>query len=286
MPWHFLVVVLTVAVLAGGVLKGIEKVNAIMMPSFFYPVCDHCGPGLFFLPGALAGYEYLLVPRWEYLLKPETWVMAMGQAFFSLSITGSGMVIYGSYLDKKEDIPKAAVTTALLDTVAALLAGFAIIPAVFAFQMDPASGPPLMFITVPKVFSMIPAGRWVAVLFFLSVLFAGVTSLVNMLEVCSEAVQTHLHFSRKKAIFFGRGSGVYSRTLHRIRALYGILYGSDYNIRSSIWRRFMLYYDLLGLKRRKDHGRIKQGKEEAFRGGLSFYCKIHLCFSCCVSVRT
>ncbi len=108
MPWHFLVVVLTVAVLAGGVLKGIEKVNAIMMPSFFYPVCDHCGPGLFFLPGALAGYEYLLVPRWEYLLKPETWVMAMGQAFFSLSITGSGMVIYGSYLDKKRRYTKGS----------------------------------------------------------------------------------------------------------------------------------------------------------------------------------
>ena len=128
--------------------------------------------------------------------------MAMGQAFFSLSITGSGMVIYGSYLDKKEDIPKAAVTTALLDTVAALLAGFAIIPAVFAFQMDPASGPPLMFITLPKVFEQIPAGRVIAVLFFLSVLFAGVTSLVNMFEVCSEAIQTHLHFPRKAAVAF------------------------------------------------------------------------------------
>ncbi len=128
--------------------------------------------------------------------------MAMGQAFFSLSITGSGMVIYGSYLDKKEDIPKAAVTTALLDTIAALLAGFAIIPAVFAFQMDPASGPPLMFITLPKVFEQIPAGRVIAVLFFLSVLFAGVTSLVNMFEVCSEAIQTHLHFPRKAAVAF------------------------------------------------------------------------------------
>ncbi len=199
-PWHFLVVVLTVAVLAGGVLKGIEKVNAILMPSFFI-LFTIIAVRVLFLPGALAGYEYLLVPRWEYLLKPETWVMAMGQAFFSLSITGSGMIIYGSYLDKKEDIPKAAVVTALLDTIAALLAGFAIIPAVFAFQMDPASGPPLMFITIPKVFSMIPAGRWVAVLFFLSVLFAGVTSLVNMLEVCSEAIQTHLHLPRRKAIF-------------------------------------------------------------------------------------
>lgn len=200
-PWHLLVVIITVAVLAGGVLKGIEKVNAIMMPAFFI-LFLLIAIRVFFLPGAFEGYKYLLVPRWELLLKPQTWVMAMGQAFFSLSITGSGMVIYGSYLDKKEDIPKAAVTTALLDTVAALLAGFAIIPAVFAFQMDPASGPPLMFITLPKVFEQIPAGRVIAILFFLSVLFAGVTSLVNMFEVCSEAIQTHLHFPRKAAVAF------------------------------------------------------------------------------------
>lgn len=99
-----------------------------------------------------------------------TWVMAMGQAFFSLSITGSGMIIYGSYLSKKEDIPRAAMQTALLDTCAALLAGFAILPAVFAFGMDPASGPPLIFITLPKVFAQMPGGRFIAVLFFLSVI--------------------------------------------------------------------------------------------------------------------
>lgn len=200
-PWHLIVVIITVTVLAGGVLKGIEKVNAIMMPAFFI-LFLLIAVRVFFLPGALEGYKYLLVPRWELLKKPETWVMAMGQAFFSLSITGSGMVIYGSYLDKKENIPKAAVTTAFLDTIAALLSGFAIIPAVFAFQMDPASGPPLMFITLPKVFAKIPAGRVIAVLFFLSVLFAGVTSLVNMFEVCSEAIQTHMHVPRKAAIAF------------------------------------------------------------------------------------
>lgn len=197
--WHLVVVLITMLVLAGGVLKGIEKVNRIMMPAFF-ALFVMIAIRVFFLEGAFAGYEYLLIPRWEFLLKPETWVMAMGQAFFSLSITGSGMVIYGSYLDEKEDIPKVAMTTALLDTIAALLAGFAIIPAVFAFQMDPASGPPLMFITLPKVFARIPAGRLVAMLFFLSVLFAGITSLVNMFEVCSEAIQTHFHLSRKRAI--------------------------------------------------------------------------------------
>ena len=113
-PWHFMVVAITMAVLVGGVLKGIEKVNRIMMPAFFI-LFIIIAVRVFFLDGALAGYEYLLIPRWELLLKPETWVMAMGQAFFSLSITGSGMIIYGSYLDKKEDIPKAAMTTALLD---------------------------------------------------------------------------------------------------------------------------------------------------------------------------
>ena len=145
-------------------------------------------------------YRYLLIPKWEKLLDPMTWVMAMGQAFFSLSITGSGMIIYGSYLSRKEDIPKASMQTALLDTGAALLAGFAIIPAVFAFGMNPSSGPPLMFITLPKVFAQMPAGRLIAVLFFVSVLFAGITSLVNMFEVCAEAVMKQLKMKRTAAI--------------------------------------------------------------------------------------
>lgn len=199
LPWHLAVVLITVIILVTGSVTQIERANRVMMPVFFV-LFTVLAVRVFFLPGASAGYNFLFVPKWERLLDVNTWVMAMGQAFFSLSITGSGMIIYGSYLDKKEDIPKAAMTTALLDTVAALLAGFAIIPAVFAFQMDPASGPPLMFITLPKVFAQIPAGRWVAVLFFLSVLFAGITSLVNMFEVCAEAVQTHLHFDRKKAV--------------------------------------------------------------------------------------
>lgn len=198
-PWHLIVIILTMFVLIGGVLKGIEKVNRIIMPAFFI-LFTIIAVRVFFLPGALDGYKYLLVPRWELLKNPMTWIMAMGQAFFSLSITGSGMIIYGSYLDKKEDIPKAAMTTAFLDTIAALLAGFAIIPAVFAFGLDVGSGPPLMFITLPKVFAQMPAGRWVAVLFFLSVLFAGITSLVNMFEVCAEAVQSHLHMKRKTAV--------------------------------------------------------------------------------------
>lgn len=197
--WHTAVVALTVLVLVGGVIKGIEKVNRIIMPAFFV-LFAIVAVRVAFLPGALEGYRYLFVPKWEKLGDPMTWIMAMGQAFFSLSITGSGMIIYGSYLGKNENITKAAGQTAFLDTCAALLAGLAIIPAVFAFDMNPDSGPPLMFITLPKIFAQMPAGRLIAVLFFVSVLFAGITSLVNMFEVCAEAVMKKFGWTRKTAV--------------------------------------------------------------------------------------
>lgn len=197
--WHVMIVVVTMLVLIRGVSGGIEKINRIIMPAFFI-LFAVVAVRVFFLPGASEGYKYLLIPQWDKLLDPMTWVMAMGQAFFSLSITGSGMIIYGSYLSKSENITKSAMQTAVLDTCAALLAGFAIIPAVFAFGMSPASGPPLMFITLPRVFAQMPAGQVIAVLFFVSVVFAGVTSLVNMLEVCTEAVMRHIHLKRPASV--------------------------------------------------------------------------------------
>ena len=198
-PWHIIVILIAVIALMTGIITGIERVSKIMMPAF-YILFIILAVRVAFLPGATEGYKYLLIPRWEYLLKPETWIMAMGQAFFSLSITGSGMIIYGSYLNKKENIVHSAIMTAVLDTCAAMLAGFAIIPAVFAFGMDPASGPPLMFITIPKIFSKMPMGQLFGAFFFASVLFAGITSLINMFEVCSEAVQSRTNFKRKFSV--------------------------------------------------------------------------------------
>ncbi len=197
--WHIIVILIAVLALMTGIITGIEKVSKIMMPAF-YILFIIIAVRVAFLPGAIEGYKYLLIPRWEYLLEPETWIMAMGQAFFSLSITGSGMIIYGSYLDKKENIVHSAAMTAILDTCAAMLAGFAIIPAVFAFGMDPASGPPLMFITIPKIFSKMPMGQLFGAFFFASVLFAGITSLINMFEVCSEAVQSRTSLKRKYSV--------------------------------------------------------------------------------------
>lgn len=198
-PWHITVILIAVIALMTGIITGIEKVSKVMMPAF-YILFIILAVRVAFLPGAVEGYKYLLIPRWEYLLKPETWIMAMGQAFFSLSITGSGMIIYGSYLNKKEDIVHSAIMTSVLDTCAAMLAGFAIIPAVFAFGMDPASGPPLMFITIPKIFSKMPMGQLFGTFFFASVLFAGITSLINMFEVCSEAVQSRTALKRKHSV--------------------------------------------------------------------------------------
>ena len=198
-PWHLLAVLLTAGILLLGVKDGIEKISKFMMPAFFL-LFIIIAVRVAFLPGSGAGYRYLLTPDWGDLLRFETWVMAMGQAFFSLSINGAGMLIYGSYMKKSEDIVHHSVMTALLDTVAALLAGFAILPAVFAFGIAPNSGPPLMFVTLPQVFQSMPMGRLFAVLFFVSVLFAGITSLINMMEACGEALSSRLRLSRRLSV--------------------------------------------------------------------------------------
>lgn len=198
-PWHVTVVLIATVILMFGATKGIEKINKILMPSFFV-LFAILAVRVAFLPGAVEGYKFLFVPDWSYLLKVDTWVMAMGQAFFSLSITGSGMIVYGTYLKKSEDIPGASIRTAFFDTVAAMLAALAIMPAVFAFGIEPNAGPPLMFITLPNVFKQMPMGQLFAVLFFLSVSFAGITSLINMFEAVSESWQTRFHLTRKAAV--------------------------------------------------------------------------------------
>lgn len=198
-PWHVAIVVLVGLVLMFGVTKGIEKVSKVLMPLFF---------GLFlilavwvaFLPGAAEGYKFLFVPEWRALLRVDTWVMAMGQAFFSLSITGSGMIVYGAYLKKDADIPGASLRTAFFDTLAAMLSAVAIIPAVFAYGLDVARGPSLMFLTLPAVFQQMPMGQLFAVFFFLSVFFAGITSLINMFEAVVESWQSHFNLNRKLAV--------------------------------------------------------------------------------------
>ena len=197
--WHTLVGVMVCLVLLFGVASGIEKCSKILMP-LFYVLFLGLAIWVGVQPGALEGYRFLLVPDWSKLLEPYTWVMAMGQAFFTLSITGSGMIVYGAYLKKDADIPKSSLRTALFDTLAAFLSALVIMPAVFAYGLDPAAGPSLMFITLPTVFQKMPMGQLVSIVFFLSVLFAGITSLINMFEAVAESWQNHFHLNRKVAV--------------------------------------------------------------------------------------
>ncbi len=198
-PCHFLVLFVTCLLLFTSATNAIEKVNKVLMPAFFILfIILAIRVSLF--NGAIEGYKFLFVPKWEYLLNKETWIMAMGQAFFSLSITGSGMIVYGAYLKDDVDIPKASMQTAIFDTIAAMLAALAIMPAVFSFGIDPVSGPSLMFLTLPEVFKQMPLGNFFALFFFVSVAFAGITSLINMLEAVCESWQNRFHISRKKAV--------------------------------------------------------------------------------------
>lgn len=198
-PCHFLVLFVTCLLLFTSATNAIEKANKVLMPAFFILfIILAIRVSLF--NGAIEGYKFLFVPKWEYLLNKETWIMAIGQAFFSLSITGSGMIVYGAYLKDDVDIPKASMQTAIFDTIAAMLAALAIMPAVFSFGIDPVSGPSLMFLTLPEVFKQMPLGNFFALFFFISVAFAGITSLINMLEAVCESWQNRFHISRKKAV--------------------------------------------------------------------------------------
>jgi len=185
-PFHVIVVVGTLLTLLLGA-GSIEKSNKVMMPVFF---------GIFIilairvamLPGAVEGYKFMFTPDWSKLRDPMVWVWAMGQAFFSLSVTGSGMVVYGAYLDDREDVVEVAKRTAFFDTIAAMVAACVIIPACFAYNVDVNSGPGLLFVTLPKILQDIPMGRLFAVILYVAMIFAGVSSLQNMFEAVGESL--------------------------------------------------------------------------------------------------
>ncbi len=185
-PFHVIVVVGTLLTLFLGA-KSIEKTNKIMMPLFFL-IFLALAVRVAFLPDVWEGYRFMFIPRWEALRNPMVWIAAMGQAFFSLSITGSGMIVYGAYLDKGESVVPLGVKTALFDTLAALVAALVIIPACFAYHLDVAGGPGLLFVVLPTILQDIPLGRLFAVILYVAMIFAGVSSLQNMFEAVGESL--------------------------------------------------------------------------------------------------
>ena len=134
------------------------------------------------------------------LLDPKTWIFALGQAFFSLSVAGNGTLIYGSYLSDEEDIPASAARVAFFDTLAAMLAAIVIIPAMATTgaTLDQ-GGPGLLFIYLPNLISSMPGSTVIAIIFFVAVLFAGMTSLINLYEAPIATAQEKLRVGRKTA---------------------------------------------------------------------------------------
>lgn len=185
-PYHFIIVIGTLLTLFFGA-KSIEKTNKIMMPLFFV-LFAILAIRVATLEGAFEGYKFMFTADWSKLKDPMTWVAAMGQAFFSLSITGSGMIVYGAYLSREEDIVDSARKTALFDTIAAIVAALVMIPAVFAYSMDPGGGPGLLFVTLPKILQDMIGGQIFAIILFTAVIFGGITSLQNMFEAVAESV--------------------------------------------------------------------------------------------------
>ena len=198
--WLIVGLVISLAIMGFGIGGGIEKANKIMMPLLF-GLFLILGVYIAFLPGSGEGYKYIFTVNPAGLLDIKVWVYAFGQAFFSLSVAGNGSVIYGSYLSRDEDIPSSARNVAVFDTIAALLAAFVILPAMAAGGVEPSKGGPgLMFVYLVNVLNGMVGGRIVGVIFFVCVLFAGVSSIVNLYEAPVAFLQEEFHLKRVPAV--------------------------------------------------------------------------------------
>lgn len=195
--WQALFMGMTVFIVIGGVSSGLERANKIMMPVLFIILIILAVYGIL-SPGGSAAFHFLFTADWS-KLDPAGMLEAMGHAFFSLSLGMGAMLTYGSYADEKTNIPGIAVTVSMMDTLVALLSGMAIFPIVFTYGMQPAAGPGLVFKTLPIIFSQMPGGTIFAILFFLLLVFAALTSSISLLEVVVAYYCDERKWSRKKA---------------------------------------------------------------------------------------
>ena len=191
---HTAFLALTTLIVVVGIKGGIEKFSKIMMPILFFMVVAIAVYSLT-LPGASAGLDYLFNPDFS-KITGKACAAALGQAFFSLSLGFGTIMTYASYVSKQDNIMFQSAATAVSDLMFALIAGVAIMPAVFAFGLNPQSGPGLVFETLPFVFGQMPAGGVVAILFFLALLVAALTSSISMLEVAVAYLVEEKGFSR------------------------------------------------------------------------------------------
>ena len=232
--WFLLFIFATTLVIVFGVNNGIEKLSRVLMPALLV-LTVALSIYVVTRPGAMAGVKYYLFPNIKDL-SIKTFLAALGQLFYSMSLAMGIMITYGSYFSKEQHIEKATRQIEVFDTAIAFLAGLMIIPAVFVFSGGDkealGKGPSLMFVTLPKVFNEMPGGRIIGSAFFILVLFAAITSSVSIMEAIVSGIIDAFKISRNKATV--------------LVAVFGILVGIACSLGFGVWSGVKLFgFDIL-----------------------------------------
>ncbi len=200
--WHTVFMSLTVAIVLGGVKDGLERWNKILMPALL-ALLALLLVRVMFLPGFGQAMSFLFSPDTS-KLKAAGILEAVGHSFFTLSLGMGALITYGSYLKKKESLPKIVIAVAFIDTAIALVAGIVIFSIVYSFNMAPGAGPGLILVTLPTLFSQMAGGYIISVAFFLLVSFAALTSAVSILEtMVAYWTESHNVDRKKSALIVG-----------------------------------------------------------------------------------
>lgn len=202
MLWTVIVILLAFGICSIGLQKGVEKIMKVTM------ICLLCIMVILAirsitLSGSSEGLRFYLVPDFHKMVENGIGNVifgAMSQAFFTLSIGMGGMAIFGSYLDKSRSLTGESLSIVILDTFVALMAGLIVIPACFAFNVEPSAGPGLVFITLPNIFTQMTGGRIWGSLFFLFLFCAALSTIVGVFENIVSFGMDLFHFSRKKSV--------------------------------------------------------------------------------------
>lgn len=196
--WQACIMAVTAAIVLGGIEKGIERANKLLMPALATIVVALAVHSLT-LPDARRGLSFLFTPNWEAFSQPRVYLAALGQAFFSLGLAMGVLVTYGSYLPKHVRLPMTGAIIAFGDTIFAIVAAVIIFPAVFSFGMNPDQGPGLAFVTLPEIFIRMTAGQIVGIAFFGLLVVAAITSSVALLEIPVAYAIERWGFARARA---------------------------------------------------------------------------------------
>ncbi|RMF19276.1 MAG: sodium-dependent transporter [Candidatus Dadabacteria bacterium] len=236
--WHAIFMGVTIAIVSGGVHKGIERWSDILMPALLMMLL-----GLFIyaltLDAARDGARFLFAADFS-KLTPDAVLEALGHSFFTLSLGMGAMITYGSYLGRDANLVRAGTWIVILDTVIALLAGMVIFPIVFQFGMEPGAGPGLIFKTLPLAFIQMTGGQLVACVFFLLLSFAALTSAISLLEVAVAFFHDEVGLDRKVAAG-GIGGIIF------LLGVPSALYGSFFDFMDQISTNYMLPIGGLGI---------------------------------------